>query len=121
MFDSSSNFTARPSRGPLYVLQEGVTTLFHVLLFSLLVLGLGGLVYKTLRPEGWIETTLGQIWSHNPTMAIMTALAALVAGLWAKRLFEHLPMFGKRGDMLVYGCLALGLFFAFKLAVTGSL
>jgi hypothetical protein len=121
MFDSSSNLTARPVRGLLQILQEGVTTLFHVLLFSLLVLGLGGLVYKALRPEGWIEASFGQIWSQNPTMAIMTALAALVAALWVKRFFEHLPMFGKRGDILVYSCLALGLFFAFKLVVTGSL
>ena len=54
-------------------------------------------------------------------LAIMTLLAALAGATWGTRLFDRLPMFGKRGDMLVYGCLALGLFFAFKLVVTGSL
>lgn len=121
MLDPLSQFPDRPIRTLLQVLQEGVTTLFHVLLFSLLVLGLGGLVYKALRPEGWIEATIGQVWNQHPTMAIMTVLGALIAAMWGTRFLQNLPLFGKRGDMLVYACLALGLFFAFKLTVTGSL
>ena len=121
ILDPLSDLTARPVRTALQILQEGVQTLFHLLLFSLLVLGFGGLLYKALRSGGWVESVLGRIWDQHPVAAIVTLLAALAAGTWGTRMFERLPLFGKRGDMLVYCCLALGLFFAFKLVVTGSL
>ncbi|MEK6210010.1 MAG: hypothetical protein AABM64_06505 [Pseudomonadota bacterium] len=121
MLDPLSNLTARPVRSVLQILQEGVQTLFHLLLFSLLVLGFGGLLYKALRSGGWVESMLGRIWDQHPTVAIVMLLAALAGATWGTRLFDRLPLYGKRGDMLVYCCLALGLFFAFKLVVTGSL
>jgi hypothetical protein len=82
MLDPLSNLTARPVRSVLHILQEGVQTLFHLLLFSLLVLGFGGLLYKALRSGGWIEGVLGRIWDQHPTMAIVTLLAALAAAMW---------------------------------------
>ena len=120
MLDPLSDLTARPVRSLLQILQEGVQTLFHLLLFSLLVLGFGGLLYKVLGSEGWVASVLGRIWDQHPTAAIVTLLATLAGATWGTRLFERLPLYGKRGDMLVYCCLALGLFFAFKLVVTGS-
>ena len=120
ILDPLSDLTARPVRSILQILQEGVQTLFHLLLFSLLVLGFGGLLYKGLRSGGWVESVLGHVWDQHPTAAIVTLLAAVAGAIWGSRLIERLPMFGKRGDMLVYSCLALGLFFAFKLVVTGS-
>lgn len=121
LLDPMSNLSARPGRSLFQLLQEGVQTLFHLMLFSLLVLGFGGLVYKALRPEGWLSHTLAQIWAQHPVMALIACAAALGTGVWGARFFERLPLFGKRGDMLVYACLALGMFFAFKLVVTGSL
>ena len=121
MFDPISDLTARPVRSVMQILQEGVQTLFHLLLFSLLVLGFGGLLYKALHTGGWVESVLGGIWDQHPTMAIVVLLTALAGATWGTRLFDRIPMFGKRGDVLVYCCLALGVFFAFKLVVTGSL
>jgi hypothetical protein len=121
MFDPLSDLSDRPTRGALHLLQEGVQTLFHLLLFSLLLLGFGGLVYKALRSGGWIESVLGSVWAQHPAMAIVVLLAAAAVAAGAKRYFDNVSMFGKRGDVLVYGCLALGLFFAFKLIVTGTL
>lgn len=121
LLDPMSNLTARPGRTVLQLIQEGLQTLFHLMLFSLLVLGFGGLVYKALRPEGWMTGVVGQVWGQHPVVAILLGIAAVCGAMWATRFFERLPLFGKRGDMLVYCCLALGLFFAFKLVVTGSL
>lgn len=121
MFDPLSNLTDRPARGVLHILQEGIQTLFHLLLFSLLLLGFGGLIYKALRSGGWIESILGSFWAQHPAMAIVALLGAVGVAAMAKRYFDNGTMFGKRGDILVYGCLALGLFFAFKLVVTGTL
>ncbi len=124
MFDPFSDLTDRPARGVLNLLQEGIQTLFHLLLFSLLLLGFGGLIYKALRSGGWIESILGSIWAQHPAIAILAPLGALGMAAIGKRhfrYFDNASMFGKRGDLLVYGCLALGLFFAFKLVVTGTL
>ena len=121
LFDPSSSLTDRPARGVLLILQEGIQTLFHLLLFSLLLLGFGGLIYKALRSGGWIESILGSFWAQHPTMAVVALLVAIGVAACAKRYFDNATMFGKRGDILVYGCLALGLYFAFKLVVTGTL
>ena len=121
LLDPMSNLTARPGRTILQLIQEGLQTLFHLMLFSLLVLGFGGLVYKALRPEGWMTGIAEHVWGQHPVAAILIGMATVCGAMWATRLFERLPLFGKRGDMLVYCCLALGMFFAFKLAVTGSL
>ncbi|HEX4986341.1 MAG TPA: hypothetical protein VFV71_09785 [Burkholderiales bacterium] len=121
MFDPLSEISARPGRGLFNVLQEGVQTLFHLLLFSLLLLGFGGLIYKALRSGGWVETLLGGIWERHPTAAVVALLGAAGVATLVKRYFDRGAALGKRGDMLVYGCLALGLFFAFKLVVTGTL
>ena len=77
MLDPLSDLTARPVRSTLQILQEGVQTLFHLLLFSLLVLGFGGLLYKALRSGGWAESVLGRIWDPHPIAAIATLLATL--------------------------------------------
>jgi hypothetical protein len=121
LLDPISDMTARSNRSVWQMLQEGIQTLFHLLLFSLLALGFGGLIYKAVRPDGWIGNTLSQLWAQHPVATIVACGAALAASAFGTRLFERLPLFGKRGDMLVYCCLALGLFFAFKLIVTGSL
>jgi hypothetical protein len=121
MFDPLSDLTDRPARGVLHILQEAIQTLFHLLLFSLLLLGFGGLIYKALRSGGWIQSVLGSFWDQHPAAAIVALLAAAGVAAGAKRYFDKGSIFGKRGDVLVYGCLALGLFFAFKLVVTGTL
>lgn len=121
MLDPFSDLTDRPVRGVLQLLQEGVQTLFHLLLFSLLLLGFGGFIYKALRSGGWIQSLLESFWAQHPAAAIVALLAAVGVAAGAKRYFDNISMLGKRGDVLVYGCLALGLFFAFKLLVTGSL
>src|SRR6185436_9911606 len=77
MLDPLSNLTARPAKGLYTLMQEGLQTLFHLLLFSLLLLGFGGLIYKALRSGGWIESLLGTFWAQHPTMAIMALLAAV--------------------------------------------
>jgi hypothetical protein len=121
MFDPISHFSDRPARSLIGVLQEGIQTLFQLLLLCLLILGLGGLVYKAVGPDGWLESTLDLIWSSHPTSAILGGLALLIGATWLPRRLEKLPLFGRGGDWLVYGCLAVGLFFALRLIATGGL
>jgi hypothetical protein len=121
MLDPLSHLSERPVRTLIGVLHEGIQTLFQLLLLCLLILGLGGLVYKAVGPDGWLESTLGRIWDSHPVVAMVGALALLIGGAWLPRKLERLPLFGHRGDWLVYGCLAFGLFFALRLIATGAL
>ena len=121
IFDPLYDLTARPFRGVLQLLQEGIQTLFQLLLFCLLVLGFGGLIYKAVRSGGWIQSIVEGFWAQPPATAVVALLSAVGLAAGAKRYFDNTSMLGKRGDVLVYGCLALGLFFAFKLVVTGGL
>jgi len=121
MLNPFSDLTDRPARGVLSILQEGIQTLFHLMLFSLLLLGFGGLIYKALRSGGWIQSLLESFWSQHPATAVVALVAAAGVAAGARRYFDNVSITGKRGDILVYGCLALGLFFAFKLIVTGAL
>jgi hypothetical protein len=121
MFDPFSELTTRPVRSAAAIVQEGLQTLFQLMLLCLLVLGLGGLVYKAVGPGGWLESALTHIWKSDPVYALLGVLALVIAGGGVRRGVDRLPLFGKGGDWLVYGCLALGGFFALRLIATGSL
>jgi hypothetical protein len=121
MLDPLSHLTDRPVRGLINGLQEGVHTLFQLLLLCLLVLGLAGLVYKAVGPEGWLQSVLGRVWETQPVTALIGLIVIVISGAWLIGFLERLPLFGKSGDWLVYGCLALGFFFAVRLIATGSL
>lgn len=121
MIDPLSNLTDRPLRSLFGVLHEGFHTLFQLLFLSLLLLGLGGLIFKAVRPDGWLEALSSGLWQANPGYALALLLALIIGSTWLKRSVERLPLFNRRGEWLVYGCLALGAFFALELIATGTL
>ena len=121
MFNTFSVWVNRPPRGFRFILQEGIQTLSHLLLLCLLLLGFGGLVFKTLRSGGWLHALLGNLWDHRAAATAFAVLAGTTVAMGAKRYFDNVSPIGKRADFLVYSCLALGLYFAFKLIVTGTL
>jgi hypothetical protein len=77
-------------------------------------------LYKALGPGGWINAlpissgTRIPGWSGD-RVRLRSALAA--ARWWLRRS----PSAGQRSEVLAYAFMALGLFFCFKLMVTGSL
>ncbi len=121
MLDPLINLSDRTWRSLSSIVHEGLHTLLQLLFLSLLLLGLGGLVFKAVRPGGWIESALGGAWNVHPGYALAILGALILGGTWAKRAAERLPLFNRRGDWLVYGCLALGAYFAIQLSVTGGL
>lgn len=88
---------------------------------ALLVLGVGGLIYKLLKPSGWIGGWLSRFWNFHPGYAALVCFGLLAGGYGLKRWLDGNSMDGARGDILVYAGLALGIFFAFELLVTGSI
>lgn len=121
MLDFFSSLSDRPGRPLSSVLHDAAQTLVQVVFILLILLGLGGLMVKAFGREGWVESTFSYFWNAHPVYAVFGVIALAASSVWFKRGFEHLPMFGKRGDLLVYACLSLGLFFAVKLLVSGTL
>jgi hypothetical protein len=92
-----------------------------IALICLVMLGVAGVLYKALAPGGWLTMALDQIWSKNPWLVWLIGFgsaASLAAGKWW---LDRNPGAGRRSEALVYALMALGLFFFFKLLVTGSL
>jgi hypothetical protein len=88
---------------------------------GLVVLGVGGLLYKALKPEGWITTALGHLWERSPGLVWLAGFAIAIVTLVFRHYFDRGGNRTSRGNLLVYSFLALGLFFFFKLIVTGNL
>ena len=121
MLDPLSHLTDRPLRGLFGAVHEGFQTLFQLMFLSLLLLGLGGLVFKAVRPGGWLEGLLGGAWAINPGYAMLVAVALFIGGAWVKRAAERQSIFRQRGEWLLYSGLALGAYFAIRLIATGTI
>lgn len=121
MLDPFSHLTDRPLRSLFGVVHEGFQTLFQLMFLSLLLLGLGGLVFKAVRPGGWLEGLFAGAWAANPGYGMLAVVALLVGSVWAKRAAENLPLFRRQGNWLLYSCLALGAYFAVQLIATGTI
>lgn len=110
----------KPTSGNQLLSELGGTAL-HGAIFVLLVLGVVGLIYKALKPGGFVGRWLETFWHMHPGYAALMVVAILAGGYGFKRWLDASSMNSARGDILVYAGLALGLFFGFQLIVTGSI
>lgn len=94
--------------------------LIDIALFCLMVLGVVGTMFKFLMPDGWLKGWMHDIWRFSPGYLLLSAVLALIAFLLIKRWLDSLNTKTFIGDLIMYAWVALGLYFAFKLAVTGS-
>jgi hypothetical protein len=94
---------------------------FSFVLICLVLLGLAGVLYKALAPGGWIGAVLDQLWNRNPWLVWLVGFGSASALAAAKWWIGRSPNAGHRSEAVTYAFMALGLFFFFKLMVTGSL
>jgi hypothetical protein len=94
---------------------------FALAVVGFTLLGVGGVAYKALRPDGWISTVLARLWDKSPGLVWLAGFAVATITLVAKHYYDRDPHLGKRGNIVAYTFIALGLFFFFKLVITGSL
>ena len=122
MLDPVTSFQHRPLRTLSSVFHEALQTLFELLILSLLLLGIIGLMFKAFGAGGLVPRLLHSAWQTGPGTLVAAVVALILAVAWVKRAFYKRPAaVGRSGDMLVFSCLALGTFFALRLAVTGGL
>jgi len=94
---------------------------FSFVLICLVLLGLAGVLYKALAPGGWISALLDRLWSKHPWMVWLVGFGSASALAAVKWWVGRNPNAGQRSEAVTYAFMALGLFFFFKLMVTGSL
>lgn len=95
-----------------------------VVVGSLILLGIGGIVFHLFRDDGWIAKGLGAIWEAQ-YQAPMTTIALIVAALFVVRMLHSAQIGGKRGsaipDLILYTFIATGIYFLYRLIATGQL
>ena len=122
MLNPIANLHDRPLRLVTSVLHEAVYTIFQLLLLSLMLLGIGGLVFNAIGTEGWLLGILQGAWRRDPIYALFVVGAVVLGGGWLKRQFEQrLATVDHIGDILIYAWIVLGAYFGSRLIITGSL
>jgi hypothetical protein len=114
--------SGRTSRSLAETLRSGLEDAVAVAVVGLVVMGVGGLVYKLLNPDGWLTDWLGRLWEKSPGLVWLVGFVGAVVVIGGKHVYDRNPPGNTtRGNLLVYAFMALGLFFFFKLVVTGAL
>jgi uncharacterized membrane protein YecN with MAPEG domain len=90
-------------------------------LVGLSVLGVAGVAYKLFRPEGWGTSLLAYLWSKSPWLVWLAGFSIAAITLWAKHTYDRNPDGRRTGNFATYFLIVLGLFFLFRLMVTGRL
>ena len=102
-----------------------VKSLLHLLidlvLFALMLLGVGGVVLKFLMPEGWLAKGWDLVWNKNPAYSLLFLIAAAIVFVFGKGWLDNLNLKDKPGNFIAYAWALLGVYFAVKLALHGTL
>jgi hypothetical protein len=94
---------------------------FAVAMVGMTLLGVAGVVYKSLKPEGWLSVGLDTLWEKSPGLVWFTAFSLAAVTLVVKHYYDRAPSRNRSGNLVAYAFVAMGLFFFFKLVVTGTL
>jgi len=94
---------------------------YSLLLVTFALIGMTGLLYHTLAPNGFIGVWVGRVWASHPGLAILVIIGLTAMALTARsQNIAYRPGTG-RGDFPLYLFVALGTFFAARWIVSGAL
>ena len=87
------------------------------LILALVLLGIGGTIYKIISPDGWVAHAFGR--SLSAGVAALGSLIMVVALAWFSR--GSSPRRRTQfADIAVYGFAAAGLLYVVQLGIRGS-
>ena len=95
--------------------------LVHGFVLLLMLIGIGGLLYKSLRPGGWLSRFAGGLMDASGWASLFGIGVLLGFSLLVREWLDDPGRSGSRGDVLLYAAMGLGVFFAFELLVNGTL
>jgi hypothetical protein len=100
-------------------LRSAVQFVGGFLLLALVMLGVGGTIYKLIAPEGWIAQFFGG--NLGTLGAVVLALVGVALFAWFAQDQITPARRDKIGDLWVYLCGGVGLIYAVQMAWLGTL
>jgi phage terminase large subunit GpA-like protein len=86
---------------------------------SLMLLGVGGTIYKTLAPNGWLTAWLSS--GLPDALAATSALLVMCLFAWLTREWRTPRTRSRATDVMVYAFAGAGLLYASRLIMEGTL
>ncbi|HTQ76710.1 MAG TPA: hypothetical protein VMI15_01680 [Burkholderiales bacterium] len=86
---------------------------------ALVMLGVGGTVYRLVSPGGWLASAFG--FSFAGGVAAVTGLLVVGLSAWAAREWISARARNRYAEVFVYGFAAAGALYAFDLALRGAI
>lgn len=84
----------------------------------LVVLGIGGTIYKVISPEGWVANAFGR--SFSAGVAALGSLVMIAALAWFSRGWSSPRSRNRFSDLLVYTFAAAGMLYLAQLWTKGT-
>ena len=101
-----------------------LTILGAVLVGAVVLLGIGGMAFHLFRDDGLIEKGVGALWEAQYQAPVLTIVLTLTA-IYLGKIFYDSKFASKRDskipDLVLFAFVALGLFFVYRLIVTGNI
>jgi hypothetical protein len=88
------------------------------LLVALVLMGIGGTIYKVISPDGWIAQAFGR--SLSAGAAALGSLVLITALAWFSRGWNGTRMGNRFSDLLVYTFAAAGFLYFAQLWLKGT-
>jgi len=95
-----------------------VQTLAGFAIAALVMLGVGGTVYKVAAPDGWMAQAFGRGLAGG--LAATLALLALALFAWVTREWVSVRRRNRSSELFVYAFAAAGLLYALLILAQGS-
>jgi hypothetical protein len=76
---------------------------FAVAMVGLTLLGVSGLVYKSLKPEGWLSMGLDNLWQKSPGLVWFAGFGLAAVTLIIKHYYDLAPSRNRSGNLIAYG------------------
>ncbi len=111
----------RSTRSPSRLVTDLRGLLVHGSAVLLMLVGVGGFLYKSLRPGGWLSRVAGDLMDASGWMALFGVGVFVGCAMLLREWLGEPGSRGSRGDVLLYTAMGLGVFFTFELLVNGTL
>jgi hypothetical protein len=94
---------------------------YSLLLVALALMGMTGLLYHSLAPDGAILAWAGRVWASHPVFATLVIVGLVAMALTARSPGVSSQRVMGRSDLPLYTFVAFGTFFAARWIVSGTL
>jgi hypothetical protein len=95
--------------------------LYSLGVVALALMGMTGVLYHVLAPNGSLTAWAGRVWGAHPIFAMLVVVGLVAMALTARSQQVSYQRATGRSDLPLYAFVALGMFFAVRLLTNGAL